>query len=127
MRLLCKRAQPPRRGRAFVGLKGAELTADTRASHGQKELSRRRHCAVLAENMRHIDGETGIADPACEARDMRADSRHFGHHDDGGAAAHRVDAVRAAEQDDLAMLEIVERVVAGKRACWHYLLPGAGG
>jgi hypothetical protein len=39
------------------------------------------HGTVATKQRGHVDGKTGIPDPAGEARDMGADARHFGHHD----------------------------------------------
>ena len=40
-----------------------------------------RHGAVAAEQRGHVDRESGVAHPAGEARDMRADARHLAHDD----------------------------------------------
>ena len=117
-----ERAQPLRRRRAFIRLKSAELAADAPADHREQCARHARHRAVLPEDMRHIDGEARIADPAREPRDMRADPRHFGHHDHRRAAARHIDEPVGAEQADHPPVEIVERIVAIERTCRHAFL-----
>src|SRR5262245_23879131 len=72
--------------------------------------------AGIAEEPRHEDGEAGVAHPAREARDVRRDAGHLGHHDHGRALARDEHELALAEEGQLLALEVLERVALAQVA-----------
>ena len=106
-----QRAQPLRDRARFVGREGTELGAHAGSlEHGDAFVDLR-HGAIAPEQRGHVDAEARIAHPAGEARDLRADAGHLGHHDHRRAPARHVHHLVDSVQHDLAMLEVIERVV----------------
>src|SRR5262249_20294357 len=119
MRLASQRAEPRGHRARFVGGEGAELGADTGLAEDGLAFLDLRHGAVAAEQRGHIDGEAGVADPAAEASDVRADARHLRHDDHRWPGAGDVHHLGGAVERDRAVLEIVEGIVLVQRALRH--------
>jgi hypothetical protein len=85
MREARKGAQPLRDWTCLIGRERSEFRAETGAFEDRHAFLDLRHGFVAAEQRRHLDRESGIADPTGETGQMRADPGHLHHHDDGGA------------------------------------------
>ena len=106
-----ERAQPHGHRARLAGGERAELGADARAAQRGRALLDARHGAVAAEQRGHVHGESGVANPAAEAGDVRADAGHLRHHDHRRSAAGHVHHLGDAVECDCACVEVLERVV----------------
>lgn len=104
-------AQPQRDRARCVRREGTELGAHARAPQHREPSLRLGVRAVAAEQRRQVDGEPGLADPAGEPCDVRADAGHLGQHDDGRAVARHVHRACSAIDGEVGSLEVGQGVV----------------
>jgi hypothetical protein len=89
---------------------GAELDAHTGSLKDGSALFRVWNRTVAAEQRRHVNGESGVPNPASEPRDMGADTRHLGHHDHRRSRAGDMHRLGNAVERNVAALEILKRI-----------------
>src|SRR5262249_58365056 len=79
MRLPGKSPQPLRYRTGFICGECTKFGADACVLINRKPFLRACDATVPTEERGHVDGETRIANPSAETRDVRADARHLSH------------------------------------------------